>query len=280
VLTTAMGAASDFYISHSTPSPHANPAASTSRTTGPGQHVDLPPPSRTLLLLQSPTTRRNLTRIHATSGQAVKLSGKTVGMIDNVISRVTGSNKGKGRATPASNYLPASSNSSTLQPSASNSKPQLPPRSRPSSPAPPPYTPRDEKAGLASRDEKPGLPPRRSLLPSPSLPSTPLPAETKPKAPSSKARIALSAALVFSALASSSQRLVDAGGNAISAAVTHKYGAAAGENARLATGTARNVVLVYVDVRGMGRRAIVKRAAKGMMKGMVMKGAKPGADQR
>jgi spartin len=51
--------------------------------------------------------------------------------------------------------------------------------------------------------------------------------------------------------------------------VTHKYGEAAGSNVALAGRTARNVVLVYVDVRGLGRRAIVRHTAKTWAKGQV-----------
>lgn len=63
-------------------------------------------------------------------------------------------------------------------------------------------------------------------------------------------------------------RLIEAGGAAVTAAVTHKYGTAAGESAALAGQTARNVVLVYVDVHGLARRVIVKRVAKTWAKGM------------
>jgi spartin len=76
--------------------------------------------------------------------------------------------------------------------------------------------------------------------------------------------VALSAAMIFASLAASTVRLADAGGTAVTAAVAHRYGAAAGENAALATGTVRNVVLVYVDVRGLARKAIVKRVAKSL----------------
>ena len=61
-------------------------------------------------------------------------------------------------------------------------------------------------------------------------------------------------------MAASSVRLVDAA--AITAAASHKYGPVAGDDAALAGGTMRDVVLVYVDVRGLGRWAIVKRSAK------------------
>jgi len=62
-------------------------------------------------------------------------------------------------------------------------------------------------------------------------------------------------------------RLIDAGGAAVAAAVSHRYGTVAGDNAALAGQTMRNVVLVYVDVRGFGRRALVKRTAKTWAKG-------------
>jgi spartin len=75
-------------------------------------------------------------------------------------------------------------------------------------------------------------------------------------------------------------RLVEAGSAAVTAAVSHKYGPAAGENAALAGHTMRNVVLVYVDVRGLGRRAIVKRVAKSWAKGRVSKAREEAASKR
>ena len=60
---------------------------------------------------------------------------------------------------------------------------------------------------------------------------------------------------------------MDAGGAAVSAAVSHRYGETAGDNAALAASTMRNVVLVYVDMRGFGRKALVKRTAKTWAKG-------------
>jgi spartin len=84
-----------------------------------------------------------------------------------------------------------------------------------------------------------------------------------------RARVALSAAIILASVASSSVRLVEAGGAAVTAAVSHKYGATAGENAALAARTVHNVVLVYVDVRGLGRRAIVKRVTRTWVKSRV-----------
>jgi spartin len=45
-----------------------------------------------------------------------------------------------------------------------------------------------------------------------------------------------------------------------------RYGADAGETARHVTGTAKNVALVYIDMRGIGRKALLKRAGKQFVK--------------
>lgn len=252
-----MTAASQYYINHSTPSPHASPG---------GASVDVPPPSRTLLMLRSPKTRENLTRIHGYSGHAAKLSNKTIGLIDKAIDRlVRYDTKGKGRAVPPPPML---------SPSPVDGKPTLPPR-RSVSPAPPPYTTDDKHSFPSARDEKPPLPPRKLSPPASgtSSPSLTRPAEDpgKSKGPSMKARIALSAALVLASIDTNATRLVDSGSNAIVAAVSHKHGQVAGQNTRIATGTARNVVLVYVDVAGMGRRAIIKRVVKKSVKSVAQK---------
>jgi len=95
-----------------------------------------------------------------------------------------------------------------------------------------------------------------------------------------RSRVALSAAIILASMAASSVRLVDAGSAAVTAAVSHKYGPVAGDNAALAGQTMRNVVLVYVDVRGLGRRAIVKRAAKTWAKGRVAKAREEAASKK
>lgn len=246
LLTSAMTSASNYYISHSTPSPHASGAASPT----PGASPPPPPPSRTLLLLQSPTTRSHLTRIYAVSGGAVKLSNKASAAAERLIRHAVGAaNKGKGRASAPASTAPSPSPSPAAN---AAGKPQLPPRSSRGPTPPPAYFP--------PPDNKPQLPPRggghgSSRGPSPTPPSAPPPLRTRTRA-------ALSATLIIASLAASTVRLVDAGGAAVAAAVSHRYGAVAGENAALAGRTVRNVVLVYVDVRGFGRRALVKRTAK------------------
>ena len=48
--------------------------------------------------------------------------------------------------------------------------------------------------------------------------------------------------------------------------VGHKYGPEAAHSSLLMAGTARNVGLVYVDLKGVGRRALVRRAGRTFVK--------------
>ena len=48
-----------------------------------------------------------------------------------------------------------------------------------------------------------------------------------------------------------------------------RYGADAGQNTHLATHTAKNVVLVYVDMTGFARKALIKKAGKEWIKARV-----------
>jgi len=74
---------------------------------------------------------------------------------------------------------------------------------------------------------------------------------------------------VMDGLAESGTRLVTDAGTASTIAVNHKYGAEAGEIAATVAGGVRNVGLVYVDVTGVSRKAIIKSVAKGMVIGKV-----------
>jgi spartin len=252
LLTSAMAGASNLYIAHSTPSTSAPGSTTASRPTTPsssprasqksqgqGQSYADPsarsppaPPSRTLLLLQSPTTRKNLTQIHAVSGSAAKLSSKAADTVESLIQRAIGS--GSSSPIPSSISSPSSSpNKGKGRASASADRVKSP------TPRPQPQPQQQQQAPTAA---------------------APLRTRTS---------VALSAALILASIEASAVRLVEAGGAAVSAAVTHKYGTEAGENAALAGRTARNIVLVYVDVRGLGRRVIVKRMAKTWVKGRI-----------
>jgi len=74
---------------------------------------------------------------------------------------------------------------------------------------------------------------------------------------------------VMDGLAESGTRLVTDAGTASTIAVNHKFGADAGEIAATVAGGVRNVSMVYVDVTGVSRKAIIKSVAKGMVIGKV-----------
>lgn len=54
--------------------------------------------------------------------------------------------------------------------------------------------------------------------------------------------------------------------------VTHKYGHDAGHMSRAFTNTAQGVGLVYIDVRGVAHRALLKQAGKAAIKGRMADG--------
>lgn len=238
-----MAGASNLYIANSTPStttpnstatasprpitPNSGSSSSASKSQSQANSPPPPPahPSRTLLLLQSPTTRKNLTQIHAVSGSAAKLSSKAAATVDSLIQRAIGS----GNSSSSSGFNPNPISSSSA----------------------------DKGKG---KGRSPTPQPQQQQGPTAVAAAAPLRKRTS---------VALSAALILASIEASAIRLVDAGSAAVTAAVTHKYGATAGENAALAGRTARNIVLVYVDVRGLGRRVIVKRMTKTWVKGRI-----------
>ncbi|KAJ7671015.1 hypothetical protein B0H17DRAFT_1170992 [Mycena rosella] len=254
LLLTAISAGSTYYTSHSKPS--AQPAAS-----GSSSGSSAPPlPPRAVAFLSSARTRKGLAAVQSVSGEAVKVSAKTVEIIDGMIKQALGSSKGKGRQTLGSR---------TPLPSRAPSPSSLAP--------PPPYT--------SSPAEKPPLPPRRQPSPAPSSSTAPpsLPPRTKTGSPmeslpqqghvaiklTTTARILLSADLILSTIDNSARRLLDSGTENLGAVVGHKYGAEAGESSVMMAGTARNVALVYIDMRGIGRKALLRRAGKEFVKGRV-----------
>ena len=83
----------------------------------------------------------------------------------------------------------------------------------------------------------------------------------------------LSANLVLATVDDSLARTFDVASDRASAVAAHKYGPDAGRSTALAAHTARNVTLVYIDVRGFARKALVKRAAKSWIKAHVGSGA-------
>ncbi|KAF8881931.1 hypothetical protein CPB84DRAFT_1838237 [Gymnopilus junonius] len=254
LLLTTITSASSFYISHSTPSPHHSNAPSASTT-----------PS-------AKKTRKGFATVHAMSGEAVKISTKTIGLIDKMIRRAMG--------------VPASGPASSLAPNGPT-PPPLPPRtpspSR-SSIAPPPYTPGDEKLSYLG-DQKSSLSPRQLASPAPTTGAAPplpprsgtanksYPVPTSASGPPSlpprlktRDHLLISADLILSTVDDSLRKVLDVSSEQVGRVVQHKYGSEAAQTSMLMTGTARNVGLVYIDMRGIGRRALLRRAGKEFVK--------------
>ncbi|EUC40990.1 hypothetical protein COCMIDRAFT_107365 [Bipolaris oryzae ATCC 44560] len=74
---------------------------------------------------------------------------------------------------------------------------------------------------------------------------------------------------VADGISHSGRQILTSGGAAASAAVGHKYGAEAGQITSNLAGGVKNVGLVYIDVTGVSRKAIIKSVAKGMVVGKV-----------
>jgi len=65
------------------------------------------------------------------------------------------------------------------------------------------------------------------------------------------------------------KNLLSSTSNAATTMVTHRWGPEAGEISKNLGGGVKNVGLVYIDVTGVSRRAILKSVAKGMVVGQV-----------
>lgn len=202
----------------------------------------MPPRPRALVFLTSDTTRKNLGRVHAVSGEAVKVSAKTVGVIDTMIRRAIGAGPKRDKKAFLRAGNQVSPTTSTSSAGSTNSGGLAPP---------PPYT--------ATPGQVPALPARRSPSPAP----PPLPSRERL---STKDKLLISADLILSTIDHSTRQLLDTSTQQLGRVVVHKYGDEAAESTALLTNTARNVGLVYVDIHGIGRRALLKRVGKTYIK--------------
>lgn len=270
MLLSGLTSAASYYINHSTPSPHA----SGSHNPGSGPP---PPPPRALLLLSHPRTHSALSSAYAVSGQAVRVSQKTVSVVESMIRHAVGG-KDKTKAAPTLRR-PQPPATSSVPPSASPvPTPAMSSLSLSEPPPPYPGTP-DGKPPLPPRHGPPPPLPPRSPLPageksvsSASIPTAAgtVPADAPPPRPLRKhEKLVLSANLVLATVDDSVKRAVDVGSTQLTAVMGHKYGEGAGRTTHLATHTARNVTLVYIDMRGFARRALIKKAGKEWIKARV-----------
>lgn len=280
LMVTTITVASDYYVGHSQASPHHStaPAPTPSAARGlNGAAPPIPPRPRALVFLTSEKTRKGMSTVHTVSGQAVKISGKTISTIDSMIRRAMGA---KPKRTP---FL-APGRNATLAPSASGYPGQIPPRSpSPGSKSvlsPPPYSTQDKPSSSSYFSSSRSAPSSRVPSPGPSSGGPP----PLPPRMTSKEKALISVELLLSTLEDSVGKLVNSGSNSLANVMGHKYvslflsvlnliwflfrryGPEAAESSRLLTGTAKNVGLVYVDVRGIGRRALLRRAGKTFVK--------------
>lgn len=98
----------------------------------------------------------------------------------------------------------------------------------------------------------------------------PLPQEEYNPGLLNKSMIAFST--IADGIATSGKQLLTTGGVAASTMVGHKWGEEAGSMAADLAGGVKNVGLVYIDVAGVSRRAVIKSVAKGMVVGKVKGG--------
>ncbi|KAI0648358.1 hypothetical protein C8Q79DRAFT_571098 [Trametes meyenii] len=284
MLLSGLSSAASYYIHHSTPSPHATslPQGTASQTSKDGS-TPPPPPPRALLLLSHPRTHATLSRAYAVSGQAVKVSQKTIGVVESMIRRAVGGRDKPNaptlarpqpplRATsvasapvpPVSAALSSSSSASPPPPypgystSLDSGKPPLPPRRGPAPPLPP---------RSRSKSPLPGEDPPSVSQFQPPVPGAAPAGEGKPLKAHHK--LLLSANLILATVDDSAKRVFDGASTNLTAVMGHKYGADAGKSTHLATHTARNVTLVYIDMQGLARRALIRKAGKEWIKARV-----------
>ena len=75
-------------------------------------------------------------------------------------------------------------------------------------------------------------------------------------------RVLASADLLFTTVELSAQHLISSGTQSFSRAMEHKYGPEASRAALQMGESMRNVSVVYIDVRGVGRCALLRKAGK------------------
>lgn len=115
--------------------------------------------------------------------------------------------------------------------------------------APPPLPARGEKSGTSTPNQPPPLPPRKRIL----------------------NRLLMSTNLILTTIENCGQQLIVHTTDNLATGLGHKYGQEMDSAVRQMGDSVRNVGVVYVDMRGCGRRALIKRAGKRVIKGRMGK---------
>ncbi|GJE87993.1 Senescence domain-containing protein [Phanerochaete sordida] len=230
LFVTGVTSASNYYIAHTKPGSPKTPDASV-------------PPSPS-------TSSTALAKAHALSGSARAATQKTSDMLGDMIVRAVGGNRKSATPSPAGS-APASAGGT-------------PPNVSPQLQGPPPayvvYTPR----------RRPQQPRVQSVQAAPESEKADEAEPEPPRGPPGiKDKLLMSANLIITTVDDSARRMFEVSTDRIGAVVGHKYGSEAQRTTHLASHTARNVVLVYVDMRGFARRALLKRTGKEFIKARV-----------
>ncbi len=85
-------------------------------------------------------------------------------------------------------------------------------------------------------------------------------------------RMLASTDLLLTTIEHSAQHLISNGTQNVSRAMGHKYGPDASQAAMQVGDSARNVSMVYIDVRGVGRRALLRKAGRRIVFGSKRQG--------
>lgn len=210
----------------------------------------------------SDTTKQNFKRIHNISGTAVKVTSKTTGLIHQTVEKLADRVAGKGKGTPGEGQHSVQSGlrpgAMTGIPYGSSSSFPTPISGKNSSTWPSQYSGRTLHPSSNS-----------SFAPPPYEPSpSPTPGTTPPPLPRRKLlnRLLTSTDMLLTTLESSAHHLVSTTTTSLSAAATHKYGHEAGQAVGMMGDSVKNVGVVYIDMKGVGRRALLKVAGKRVVK--------------
>ncbi|KAG8749619.1 hypothetical protein FRC14_001221, partial [Serendipita sp. 396] len=220
LVSTGVTTAANYYISHSKPA--AEP------------------------ITFSENTRRNVKRVHNISGQAVKVTAKTTGLIHQTVERLA--DRVAGVKSPPQQHSPHSGT---------------------------PYgqgTPYVQGTPLASPGS--GTSNRGWSSPYPGTPSgSSIPSTTNLSAPPPVPRkrrflnrLLTSTDLLLTTVESSAHHLIGHTSTSASAVAHHKYGNDMGSAVGMVGDSMRNVGVVYIDARGVGRRALLRVAGKRILK--------------
>ncbi|RXK36909.1 hypothetical protein M231_05811 [Tremella mesenterica] len=239
-----------------------------------------------------PSTKAGVRMAHNASVRTVKVTKSTVGMINNAISSMVEVGYEKGYQPMQELYQEYRNSSPSLdKPSSSaisnistTSTPiKFNPSSKPPTPIPIPttsYVPRQSpRVSIPSTTETLLAQEKTASLSTTKTPSS-APAilsngngsgEGSHKRPFLN-KLLLAGEVVLTSLEATAHELIDVGTAAASSAAGHKFGPEAGKATALVGGSVRNVAVVYIDVRGVGRRALLKSTAKGFVKARLKNG--------